>query len=182
MKAIGSNSLSSFLYKVFKFISYLLYAVIAFLLVGLVNPKIFDLKHLSLSINFGPLKFIFYNGMDTLRPIILTALLYSIAGVLFTHFLKKIMKNFTNESIFILDNSKCLKNLGILLIVLNFPLLFFQNLAANVVSKYISVSTIGFSVSANLDIMMLMLGIFTLILSEIFKIATKIAEENNFTI
>lgn len=95
---------------------------------------------------------------------------------------KKFFKNLINNNVFVVSNADNIRNVGWIVIILsllkNVPTIFL----ANDISKSIGFSDVPFSINYGIEYEILFAGLAILAVSQVFKRAIVIAEENKFTI
>lgn len=95
----------------------------------------------------------------------------------------KIFSNLKHEKIFILENSTYIRNIGWIIIALSF-IKDLPNIMQvwSMRNQLDSIITTPFSINYELNVGLLFSGLAILAVAQIYKLAVKIAEENDLTI
>lgn len=185
MKIIGKKSASSILSSALLIVFVLaciFLCVSAFFFLAM-SKNIFSFApHLSLQ--FGSLAFRFQENIKPGIPLQLSILVFAVFLLYTIYQLRMIFKSFAKEEVFSFKNANRIRRIGLSVIVMSFALSVYNYFAAEIISETLNITSNNLSLSVlfRLEPTMIFCGILIIIFGEIFKIATKIAEENKLTI
>lgn len=181
MKLVGKRSISSVLSMLLK-VSLIGCGIALGLVISIYFMPEGLLPDHSISVEYGALKIDLGEGLQfTPRLIIsLSAVVVVLMYVLFQ--LQKLFANFANELIFSYDNAARLRRAGLATLVLSAVYPFLDGAVASQVHNYLVQRGIEATAIYQLNPVMIFAGLLVLVLAEVFRIATGIAEEHKLTI
>ncbi|WP_202708976.1 DUF2975 domain-containing protein [Sporosalibacterium faouarense] len=185
MKVIGEKSISSKLNSILMIIFILITIILAVALFYFLamTTKIVDFKpHLSLE--FGSMVFRFDKNIMPGTALIFSVFSYDLILLFIIYNLRRLFKSFSENDVFITKNVSRIRSIGVSVILMSFVWSIYSYSAAKKVVDVVSLSNhnITLDIVFKLNTTMIFCGIIILVFGEIFKIATKIAEENELTI
>ncbi len=186
MKIIGKKSVSSaisiILLIIFVILSIFLIFSMAILVLVSTDVISFSVDSLKFQLQFGALAFSMPNDIEVGAPLIFIIFCFGLILLYIVHQLRKIFRNFSLEQVFEMENVNSLRKIGIFIVAMAFVHSSYTYSCASIVHDLLVEKGVNVVIKFGSNTTMIFSGILILVFAEIFRIAVRIAKENELTI